>query len=75
MLNLIKQLFRCDHKPVQCSVLENTLLKHPLVVDCGAFAKVCPNNGEVPAAWVVLKSGSLASKVTKYFPRLPISLA
>ena len=46
---------RCDFKAVQCSVLENALLLHPLVVDCAAFALNCDGNIEVPAACVVIR--------------------
>jgi hypothetical protein len=38
-------------------VVEAAILKSADVLDCSAFATHCPYNGEVPAAWVVLKDG------------------
>jgi acyl-coenzyme A synthetase/AMP-(fatty) acid ligase len=52
-----KILLRFNNKVVQCSVVEAALMNHPEVVDCAAFAKQCPVQGEVPAAWVVLEPG------------------
>ena len=57
---------RCDHKAVQCSVLEAALRQHEEVLDCAAYAKIIPHFGEVPAAWVVLlKEPSHKSEVSK----------
>ena len=56
-------IFRGDNWPVQCSVLEQVLLQHPMVLDCGAFAKPCDRTGEVPAAWVVLNPKAEANEV------------
>ena len=38
-------------------MVEAALVKNQDVLDCAAFANYCPFNGEVPAAWVVLKEG------------------
>ena len=62
--SLFMLIFRCDYTTVQCSVLEKVLLHHPMVVDCGVFAKACNLRGEVPAAWVVLNPKAEANQVS-----------
>lgn len=42
--------------------LENVLLEHPDVRDCGVAGKPDETAGEIPVAWVVLRPGSIVSK-------------
>ena len=55
--NIFFLILRFNQKIIQCSVVEAALVKNQDVLDCAAFANYCPFNGEVPAAWVVLKEG------------------
>jgi long-chain acyl-CoA synthetase len=52
-----KEMIKYKGFPVAPAEVESVLLEHPAVRDCGVVGRPCPEAGEIPCAFVVLREG------------------
>jgi len=57
ILDRSKEMIKYKGFPVAPAEVESLLLEHPAVRDCGVVAKVDPDAGEIPCAFIVLREG------------------
>lgn len=61
VLDRRKEMIKYKGFPVAPAEVEAVLLEHPAVRDCGVVAKPCPEAGEIPCAFVVVRDGFTSS--------------
>jgi acyl-CoA synthetase (AMP-forming)/AMP-acid ligase II len=52
-----KEMIKYKGFPVAPAEVEAVLLEHPAIRDCGVVGRPCPEAGEIPCAFVVLREG------------------
>jgi long-chain acyl-CoA synthetase len=52
-----KEMIKYKGFPVAPAEVEAVLLEHPAIRDCGVVGRPCPDAGEIPCAFVVLREG------------------
>jgi acyl-CoA synthetase (AMP-forming)/AMP-acid ligase II len=57
ILDRSKEMIKYKGFPVAPAEVESLLLEHPAVRDCGVVAKLDPDAGEIPCAFIVLREG------------------
>ena len=65
VLDRRKEMIKYKGFPVAPAEVEAVLMEHPAVCDCGVVARPCPEAGEIPCAFVVLRDGHSADEAMK----------
>lgn len=66
IVDRIKELIKCNGYSVAPAELEAVLLTHPAVADACVIKSPHPTNGEVPKAFVVLKSAATPEQIMEF---------
>ena len=65
VLDRRKEMIKYKGFPIAPAEVEAVLMEHPAVRDCGVVARPCPEVGEIPCAFVVLREGHSANEAMK----------
>ncbi|BAY49687.1 thioester reductase domain-containing protein [Scytonema sp. HK-05] len=66
IVDRIKELIKCNGYSIAPAELEAILLTHPAVADACVIKSPHPTNGEVPKAFVVLKSAATPEQIMEF---------
>lgn len=70
IVDRIKELIKYNGYPIAPAELEAVLLSHPAIADAAVIPSPNPSTGEVPKAFVVLKSVATASEIMEFVAKL-----